>query len=371
MGGRRAGAVVVLALTAAVMPACGATSPDAPPRPRRAPSAAPVTGPPTADHWYCGGSDPPTVDDYRAAFAHSDPAWRVADGGKPVALPDGRVLWIFADTIVGELEGDGTLAHGRWRMPHSSLIVEDEGCFDPVFGGDEVAESLIPDEPSGTYHWPSSGWVDPSGAAVHVLAGRITPTPALPPGYRHDRSVIATFALPGLELLGVTPIPAPIAFTSAVSDAAHVYLYSADREPGRSLLARFPLRAGPPALDQLDHWDGAGWDPRPDRRRPLEIDEPLHGGMLVTGAPGRWMALGRSGSLFNEPIDLWEAPRPEGPWRRTRTVVAAPAKPGLGTYAPHVVSLPDRPEMVVYSTIADRPGAPAGAGIHVEPLGPG
>lgn len=76
---------------ASIAATCQAAKPPAPPPPPPPPSV------------YCHPTTPTNAQQYQAAFdglrAANTAGWVANDGGLPVKLPDGRVLWMFGDTI--------------------------------------------------------------------------------------------------------------------------------------------------------------------------------------------------------------------------------------------------------------------------------
>ena len=80
--------------------------------------------------------------------AKNDWTWSGGDQAATVRLPDGRTLWLFADTIQGRESRIGGYAAG-WRMVHNSLVLQDRGCLRGVTGpkGGEV----IPNPTGSTF----------------------------------------------------------------------------------------------------------------------------------------------------------------------------------------------------------------------------
>ena len=48
---------------------------------------------------------------FQANFEHTQ-GWLGADGAYSIPMPDGRVLWLFSDTITGRIGEDGSLQPG-------------------------------------------------------------------------------------------------------------------------------------------------------------------------------------------------------------------------------------------------------------------
>lgn len=96
-----------------------------------------------------------------ALFAPQAEGFLGADCASTVALPGGRVLWLFADTVVGKLNEDG---ERRGQMIHNSAAIQeikDGTPASPVFywpSKDGKAQSLIrQDDADVEYFWPGCG----------------------------------------------------------------------------------------------------------------------------------------------------------------------------------------------------------------------
>src|SRR5437763_1848499 len=74
-----------------------------------------------------------TPADYQKAFDQRGPVWSGGDGGVPVALPDGRILWMFGDTEVGPVVNNRFLLPGPFV--HNTFIVQTGSCFEPHVAG--------------------------------------------------------------------------------------------------------------------------------------------------------------------------------------------------------------------------------------------
>ena len=81
----------------------------------------------------CTAAAPTTAAGYQRMFDGLYGRWAGGDQAVSVALPDGRTLWIFADTISGERAPDGGYAAG-WTMRHNSFVVQDGGCLTAIAG---------------------------------------------------------------------------------------------------------------------------------------------------------------------------------------------------------------------------------------------
>lgn len=91
--------------------------------------------------------------------------WIGADGAYSIALPNGKNVWLFGDTLIGKIEGKRRVDS---RLVHNSIAIEKGGSF-KYYWGKENAEAgkrrstgygffgMPPGEPN-RYFWPADGF---------------------------------------------------------------------------------------------------------------------------------------------------------------------------------------------------------------------
>lgn len=342
----------VLLVLAFAVPALGACLPPPPP--------------PTYQSQYCAPVTPSTPGAYQSAFDNMRLAgveWAAADGGHPTKLPDGRVVWLYGDTFTGQIQGDGSLAPG-WRLPRNSFVLQNGACFQPLMGGVANDRTDFIAAPPGQWYWPTAGVVEPTGGGnvLRVFLDRMTSGGGS--GLFNFRLLdmqIATFTLPGLQLVDVRPLPNGIASgqsnewgASALVDGSTIYVYangpgnqpSQDCDPGRERrVARVPL--GSLTTGPWQFFDGANWAGDPSAAAPLQFvaDTPLPA-TACTAKPfdtlravrspnGGYAAGGKLGELGSDPNDAlfateiseWTAQAPQGPWHYRGKIGETPSWP--------------------------------------------
>lgn len=225
-----------------------------------------------------------------ANFADRTRGWAGGDLMDRVELPDGRVLWIFGDTFVGDVDAEGRLASGH-RFVHSSAVIQDGTCFDMVETDDGWGwVSWLPD---GTWLWPQEATLD--GAFLHVFMVRVEHLPGVAPGldFRVVGGALAVFSLDDLShpfaVIDGTPAVDghPFGF-GVVRDGGHHYTYAHINRVG-SFVSRVPV--GQLAdFDSWEYWDGSVWQPDVARARPvasqrLRVAAAADGGFVALGLP--------------------------------------------------------------------------------------
>jgi hypothetical protein len=261
---------------------------------------------------------PDTSPDHRTFALFGRPAapggWVAGDGSYPVTLPDGRVAWLFGDSLV-----------------RNAIVVQDRrGGLRTLTAGSAAAPSdLIPPARPGTWLWPSGGFVE--GGRLLVFAEEFAlPLGAAPGGndafqfQATHRRYLVPFQLPALtegtprEVYG-----GPVAWGHAVLvNRGWVYVYgNLERDGWTNLtyLARFPLGQ---SSGYWQFWQGSGFGPDPLAAAPLAGPggKPLVAKLSSVvpnpdpAAPAGAAFAAFTINPFGSAIDLRVAPAPQGPW---------------------------------------------------------
>lgn len=258
--------------------------------------------------------------------------WITADLPASVDLRDGRVLWLFGDTWTGTRAPDGGIAPGA-VLQHNSALVQTGGCVDLV-GTAGAGWLTIP----GTedFWWPSDGVVI-GGTRGHVVDVFLTRVRRTGPG-------VLDFALTGMDVvrlrrsdlavLDVRPLPYQDRLwgTSVVADGDWLSLFGRDTTAGPSTyLARVR------AHDLSGRWQfrsGRHWSRDPARATPVLSAPPFNNPAVSRLRDGRWLAVAKDRELDGTALIGWTARAPQGPWRATGPLIAAPTsgRPDEFTY---------------------------------------
>jgi Domain of unknown function (DUF4185) len=228
--------------------------------------------------------------------------WTGADGTWSVRLPDGRTIWIFADTFLGPVQ-QGPNPRGQpyaWRSPFVAPLIRNSAILQ---GTDGALTTLRGSTGNGTpaawlghgsVYWPMSAVLD--GGALRVFLQRIEGSDRDHPFGIVRRAAVATVPLADLSgARGITTLPEPHQESyddqvfyglGALRDGRYVYVYgttSNTTEGGHSAyLARVPAgRVADP--DEWEYWHG--------RRRDLADTDDWGGARqarpVLPYAPGR------------------------------------------------------------------------------------
>ncbi|BAC69554.1 hypothetical protein AQJ43_07285 [Streptomyces avermitilis] len=209
--------------------------------------------------------------------------WTGGDGTHSVRLPDGRVLWLFSDTYLGQVHGPPNPVGESyaWRdtsaplVRNSAVVMTGAGRLSAT-----LPAPLFPDPAAGQWRWPVAARVEPrspgsSEQVVRVLLWTRT-TGAYPWIYGVPTATeVATLSLPDLRVEGITQVldqrqvPDPahrvlFGTTAVTGDGDWTYVFGGDdgqaasRPASKAYVARVPRgRLAEPGA--WEYWDGSAW----------------------------------------------------------------------------------------------------------------
>ncbi|WP_405657375.1 DUF4185 domain-containing protein [Streptomyces sp. NBC_00079] len=208
--------------------------------------------------------------------------WTGGDGTHSVRLPDGRLLWLFSDTYLGQVHGPpGPVGESSaWRDATAPLVRNSAVVMD---GGGRLKRTLpaplFPDPAPGQWRWPVAARVEPRspGSSEQVVRVLLWVRAAGQPPWIYGvptATEVATLSLPGLRVESVVrvldqslvadPSRRVLFGTTLVAKGGWTYVFGGDdgqaasRPASSAYVARVPRgRLGEPAAWQ--YWNGSGW----------------------------------------------------------------------------------------------------------------
>jgi hypothetical protein len=284
---------------------------------------------------YCHTSAPSNAAEYQAAFdglrSANIAGWIGSDGGLPVALADGRMLWLFGDTLIGS---PPTLRD----FANNAFVVQAGACFQPII-------EPIPDPRPGEFVWPR-GAVQ-QGDTLLVVGTHMRKGGSPPFEFELVGIDVASFSLPGLTFQSLTDLPLPASPTygeDLLVEGGYVYAYGETREPvanyfptSRHYAARVPV-GGVLDASAWTFWQNVPAGQDPWALSSAQDADPMLFDNSETGGPVGGFSVGFIGSYVGSafPIDVfatdtivtWDGAGPAGPWTRRPT----PALSGVDTW---------------------------------------
>jgi hypothetical protein len=210
----------------------------------------------------CTAPAPTTAAGYQAMFdGKHDDTWAGGDQAASVALPDGRELWLFGDTLRGG------------QMVHSSALLQEGGCLQAL----PAAAELIPSRADGQWYWPQSATV--LGRQLLVFCARVARTGTGAFDFRPTGTDLAVFDLTGgtprfARVLATPSSDVPetqFAYGAAtVREGRWLYVWGSRRLPGAFGRQVAVARVAAGAVDgPWQFWTGSSWSDDRSAARPV------------------------------------------------------------------------------------------------------
>jgi hypothetical protein len=291
------------------------------------------------------GAEPHDAAGWAALFDGLQGDWAGGDGSSSTRLPDGRVLWLFGDTVTGGASADGRRT-GVVGLVHNSVVITAGTCATSVASRIDALPGT-----TSTWLWPTHSVVTRAGGprtgtSVTVFAQRITRTG--PGAFDFRRVATTTVALEvawgGRATVGaVQDIAGPTTLWGAgvLVDGPTTWVYGT-RAAGRGTFGRHLLLARAPTATVGDRatWryrTAGGWSARPAY---AAVVRPGREGVstVLSGVvrDGRAVLVTKPQEFLDDRVVSLTAPRPWGPWTQ-RTLLTAPSTSTQPQYSPALV----------------------------------
>jgi hypothetical protein len=288
-----------------------------------------------------------TVDFLNGVVKKADlPAWQAADIGTSARLPDGRLVWLFGDTL------RDAATYSPDLVGNSMLITSGPCVAQLMPPGDGP---VIPDARPGVVMWPMSVVVldaehvdAPKGVdeAIVVLCARTRRGT----GGNLDFTFLGTSAAVfGVGRDGVPQLADVMELTpddekqtqvnwgaASTVHGAWMYVYGTrltGHDFGRELYVSRAPTAAPSDRDRWQFWDGRRWraDPK-DAGAILAAQGGVSQTLSVDVVDDAFVAVSKRDGDLGDLVYQWDAPGPAGPWT-PRQGVAAPAGFDTGSWS--------------------------------------
>lgn len=268
--------------------------------------------------------------------------WTGGDGTHSVRLPDGRVLWLFSDTYLGNVYGPPNPVGESyaWRDQNTPLVRNSAVVMSDGRLQNTLPAPLFPDPAPGQWRWPVAAKVEARSPGSSDKVVRVLLWTRANGTYPWIYGVptateVATLSLPDLRVEGIVkvldqqqvrePEQRVLFGTTAVTeDEDWTYVFGGDdaqaasRPASKAYVARVPRdRLAEP--DAWEYWDGGRWSAISSRMKPVLGDGQRKGvgsAFTVARDGGTWvlftMAAGAEGLTT---VTSYWACSPAGPWR--------------------------------------------------------
>jgi hypothetical protein len=288
---------------------------------------------PSRDSRGCARQHSTTADFFARMVKNRTDDWLAGDSPGSVDLHDGRVLWLFGDTWVGGRAPDGTFTPAT-RLWHNSALLQTGQCVDFV-GASGTGWLQLPS--TLDWWWPTAGFVRGSAGhqVVDIFVDRERRTGPGTFGFTPLSVEVVELRASDLAVLGVRPLRYQNrlwAAASVVADGRWLYLFSREYQTGPfTYVARASARD---PFGAWQFWTGRTWSSDPSHGAPVLTYPPFNNPQISRIGPNRWLALAKDREHLGTTVIGWTARRPQGPWRPTGPLIAAPTtgRPGEFTY---------------------------------------
>jgi len=292
------------------------------------------------------GPEPVTSVGWRTVFDHLSGTWSGGDGASSTRLPDGRILWLFGDTLVGGVTASGGRPAST-RLVRNSLVVTSGTCVSVV----PTANDALPGR-GRTWLWPTHAVVThtarPGGAStVTVFSQRVTRTGTGAFGFSRVGAATISLTVPwqGAPIVGAVqdlPGSATLWGAATVSDGEVTWIYGtrAVHQPlvfGRDLLL---ARAPTATVADPSTWvyrTASGWSGRQSSAaviRPARLGVSTVPSALRSGQG--FLMVTKPQEFLDDRVVVLTSRTPWGPWS-ARVVARAGSTTTVPRYSPAFV----------------------------------
>jgi hypothetical protein len=254
-------------------------------------------------------------------FTRYGDGWTGGDATYSILLPDGRTLWIFADTFLGTVNEDRS--RPATGLINNSFVIQDGDQLTTMHGGTPSnPSSLITPATPGSWYWPTDATIYNDTLQLLLQGFRSTPDGGQF-GFEYTSIDLGLFTLPDLELIEIqTKIPEPdIAYGSCVLESSdYIYIYGTSKAGGDKF-ANIARAADGDMRNNWEYYNGSDWVP--DVEESAALFNTVVEQYAVFEDNGRYYLVTHE-NAFGDEIYILDAPDPLGPWGNQRTLYCTP-----------------------------------------------
>jgi hypothetical protein len=275
--------------------------------------------------------------DLWSLFTRRDTGWAGADTAYSVPLPDGRLAWLFGDTMLGPVNADRSRPRTIGFI-HNSIVVQDGTRLSTLHGGSrDEPRSLFTPTDGSSWYWLGDGTVE--GDRLHVFLLKFLRSGAGQWDWHWTGNELATLRLPELTVESISPVPstAGIQYGAAIlEERSYTYVYGVEDRH----YAKYAHVARAKRGEIRGPWEfftGRDWSPVPTRSQRI-LNDSIANEFGVTKIDGGYLLVtmdtAKSLTEWGEIVG-YVAKHPAGPWGDRRLLYTAPE--------------PDRERIFVYN----------------------
>ncbi|MCF8346484.1 MAG: T9SS type A sorting domain-containing protein [Bacteroidales bacterium] len=281
---------------------------------------------------YADAIEPDTA--FNNQFRQDIGGWIAADATFSILLPDGRTLWLFGDTFLGEVNPDNSIKNGS-KMIRNSAVIQKGELLKTLYSGtaSDPADFLPTQHPDSTWYWPEHGIIEDDSLRIFVAKFRSSENGAPGFNFAHAGNDIAVLTYPELKFVYASPIIASginevLYGDRILEDTTYSYIYGRKSDPEFNITYPHVARAlrGSVIKQEWEYFDGTGWSSSPSDSRRMNNFQ-VSQQYSVSTYMGKYVLLTQ---------DIWLSPEiysftsngPAGPWSNKRHLYTTPETSG-------------------------------------------
>lgn len=257
--------------------------------------------------------------------------WIAADATFSILLPDGRTLWLFGDTFIGEVNENNEILPGS-KFIRNSAVIQDGDNLQTLYRESESQPSaFIPTQyPDSLWYWPEHGWVE--NDTLRIFTAKFRSSEDAPEGFNfeHAGNDIANFSYPDLEFINTVEVKAhpenEVFYGDRILEYdGYLYIYGRRYDdPEVNIVYPHAARAklGELMLQDWEYYDGEGWSADPLSTKRINSD-PVSQQYSVTTYREKFILLTQD-IWLSPKIYTYTAETPVGPWKNKKLIYETP-----------------------------------------------
>ncbi|MET8122432.1 fibronectin type III domain-containing protein [Micromonospora sp. NPDC005291] len=291
-----------------------------------------VVSRPAAGSLPAGGMSAAAMNSMFTAYGNAGGHWTGGDGTASVVLPDGRVVWLFADSFLGTVNADGSRPTNS-PMVNNVMVVQDSTSLTTTLHGGTTQwpSALVKPEESGEFLWSGDGTVE--GNTLKVIYNRLRSTGSGALDFQQTGVELATFSLPDLTMTSLVDLPLgpKISWGAGIfPDGEWTYIYGLSSAPGRMKFAHLARVPAGGLSGTWEFWTGTTWST--DLNQVGRVISGVDGGgVQKVGSQYVWVSH-ENNLLFDPQFVAYTSTSPTGPFSGPIQLFTAPEPQTQGLF---------------------------------------
>ncbi|WP_158534909.1 DUF5005 domain-containing protein [Mucilaginibacter hurinus] len=242
--------------------------------------------------------------------------WNSGDGAQSILLPDGRTVWMFGDSFVGEVNPDRTRVNNKTWFINNVMMIQQGSEFTTHHGGtsDKPTALFVPDNPK-RFYWARHGFVDGNELYLTLMElekVKVNGRDEL----AHHADKMAVLSLPDMRYIKMLDIPYRNGISygdRCFSDGNYNYMFGQKGNGWNNYLYIARAAAGK-AKDTWEFFAGdKGWVKDMSSATTIKMATHISSAPTLINRNGRYyMIIHRN--FFSNDILMFRADKPEGPY---------------------------------------------------------